>query len=316
VTGINGFLRWLKSVWLSAWPLCALILLMSLVAVRFLPAGYVRAAVAGPILLMVPGSLTLGALFGEGRRPQGALFAGFAALLGAIWSAFASLALYVVHVLITADSTYWCLLIVSAPLAIVAEGRLLLGRQGQGRRVSRKPGPTDPDLSDAEAEDAAMPAVVRGASYYSAVAVVAGVSLLAGGLYAYDHLPHPSPVGYTWLAWTGPQIKGDVLAGAHGTELHFQIVHHQSGTTAFRLSALWQGTRSQPLASPVTVSIGPNRTFQGALDVPPLPDGCTYRIVVALTAARQVDPLTKKPPTWSINADIRDPRKSARTCKR
>jgi hypothetical protein len=141
------------------------------------------------------------------------------------------------------------------------------------------------------------------------------VSLLAGGLYAYDHLPHPPPAGYTWLAWTGPQIKGDISVGPAGTKLSFQIVHHQPDTAAFRLSALWESNNPRPLASPVTVSVGPNRTFQGALLVPPLPDGCTYRIVVALTAARQLDPLTKKPRTWSINADVRDPGKPAKTCQ-
>ena len=141
------------------------------------------------------------------------------------------------------------------------------------------------------------------------------MSLLAGGLYAYDHLPHPAPAGYTWMAWTGPPIKGDIAIGSAGTKLGFQIVHHQSDTTTFKLSAAWLGSTSRPLAKPLTFSIGPNQTFRGALFVPPLPDGCTYRIVVALTAARQIDPLTKKPQTWSINADVHDPSKSSKTCK-
>ena len=64
------------------------------------------------------------------------MFVCYAALLGVVWSIFASLALYVDGVLITADSTYWCLLIVSAVLAIVAEARLLLGRPGSGRRAA------------------------------------------------------------------------------------------------------------------------------------------------------------------------------------
>ena len=40
--------------------------------------------------------------------------------------------------------------------------------------------------------------------------------------------------------------------------------------------------------------IGPNQTFHGTLFVPPLSNGCTYRIVVTLTTAPQIDPLTKR----------------------
>ncbi len=288
-----------------------LLVFASLAAVRLL-SGDTRAIVAAPILLIVPGSLTLGAVFSQRRRPQGTAFVCYAALLSAVWSVFASLALYVRNLLITAESTYWCLLIISAVLAIVAEARLLLG--GRGRRAAHKPEFLDSDLPDAEHDDAEASAA-KGAGYYSIVAVAAGISLLAGGLYVHDHLPHPAPTGYTWMAWTGPPIRGDIAIGSVGKELRFEIVHRQLDTTTFRLTAAWLGTPSRPLAKPVTLSIGPNKTFRGALLVPPLPDGCTYRIVVALTAARQIDPLTKKPQTWSINADVHDPSKSTKTCK-
>ena len=293
-----------------------LLLFASLAAVRLLPEGYSRAAVAAPILLMVPGSLMLGAVFNQRRRPQGATFVCYALLLGAVLSAFASLALYAGGVLITAESTYWCLLVVSTALAIVAQARILLGRQGRGRRAVPRYDSPDPDEFDAEADDAGRATAARGARYYPIVAIVAGTSLLAGGLYAYDHLPHPTPTGYTWIAWTGPPIKGDIAIGSVGLNLGFQIAHHQSGTTTFKLSAVWLGSTSQPLAKPLAFSIGPNQTYRGALFVPPLPDGCTYRIVVVLTAAQQIDPLTQRPQTWSINADVHDPGKSSKACKR
>jgi hypothetical protein len=316
MTSAHGLLPRFKSLWLSTWPLWILLVFASLAAARLLPEGYARAAVAAPILLMVPGSLTLGATFSQRRRPQGAMFVCYAALLSAVWSAFASLALHVLGVLITADSTYWCLLAVSAVLAIVAEARLLLGRPEGSHRTANKPETPDPLPFDTGSDDAVPPADIRGANYYYAiVAVVAGISILGGGLYVYDHDPHPAPVGYTWMAWTGPQIKGDIAVGSAGTELHFQIVHRQSDTTTFRLSAAWLVTPSRPLAKSLTLSIGPNRTFRGALFVPPLPDGCTYRIVVSLTAARQIDPLTKKLSTWSINADVYAPGKSLAACK-
>jgi hypothetical protein len=317
VIGTRSLLRGLTPLWLWTWPLWTVVVFASLAAVRPLPGGYARAAITAPILFMVPGSLTLGAIFSQRSRPRGAAFICYAALLGAAWSAFASLALYASGVSITAANTYGCLLIVSTVLAIVAESRLLFGRPGTGRRAARQAETLDPDLSEAEVSEAERPASTRwgGGVYYAVPAVVAGVSLLAGGLYAYDHLPHPAPVGYTWIAWTGPQIKGNIAVGSTGTSLHFQIVHHQSDTTAFRLSAAWLGNTSQPLAKPLTLSIGPDRTFQGAVFIPPLPTGCTYRIVVVLTAARQINPLTKKPQTWSINADVHDPHKSSKTCK-
>jgi hypothetical protein len=313
VTRTYGVLRRFKPLWLSAWPFWTLLVFVSLAAVRLLPGGYIRAAVAAPILLIIPGSLTLGAVFSQRRRPVGVAFVCYAALLSAIWSAFASLALYVGGVLITANSTYWCLLIFSAVLAIVAEVRLLLG-PGRGRRAFRKPETLDSDLSDAEAGDTETSAA-KGGGYYALVAVVVGVSLLAGGLYVYDHLSHPAPTGYTWMAWTGAPINGDIAVGSVGKELRFEIVHHQSETTTFRLSAVWLGSPPRPMAKALTLSIHPNQTFRGALFVPPLPDGCTYRIVVALTSGQQIDPLTQKPQTWTINADVHDPGKSLKKCK-
>jgi hypothetical protein len=315
VTGNHGFLRRFELVWLSAWPLWALVVFASLAVVHLLPGGDVRAALAAPILLTVPGSLTLGAIFSQRHRPRGTIFVCYAALLSAAWSIFASLTLYACGILIAAASTYWCLLIFSAVLAIVAETRLLLEWPGRGRRVARKPETIDPDLSQAEANDTETPSAARTRGYYAVLAIVAGVSLLGGGLYAYDHLPHPASTGYTEIAWTGHQIDGDVAIGRVGSGLGFQIVHHQSVATTFRLSAAWLGTPSRPLAKPVTLSIGPNQTFRGTLFLPPLPDGCTYRIVVTLTATRLINPLTKKLQTWSINVDVHEPSKSLKTCK-
>jgi hypothetical protein len=313
MTGTRRIPLMIKPLWSWTWPCWALLVFAGLAAMRFPEGGYARATVAAAILLMVPGSLTLAAVFSRRLRPRGLLFVCYAALLSAIWSAFASLGLYVAGELITAKSTYWFLLAVSAVLAVVAEARLLLERPGRGRRAARRLEALN--RSDDQADDIETPAGAGGAGYYSIVAVVAGVCLLAGGLYAYDRLPHPAPTGYTWIAWTGPPIEGDTAIGSAGKKLSFQIVHQQPDTTTFKLSAAWQGDPSTPLAKPITFSIGPDQTFHGALFIPALPNGCTYRILVALTAARQIDPLTKKPQTWSINADIYDPSKPSKACK-
>jgi hypothetical protein len=313
VTGTRRIAPMIKPLWLSTWPCWALLVFAGLAAMRFPEGGYARATMAAAILLVVPGSLTLAAVFSRQRRPRGLVFVCYAALLSAIWSAFASLGLSVARELITAESMYWCMLAVSAALAVAAEARLLVERPRRGRRAARRLEVLN--QSDDQADDAEAPAGASGAGHYSIAAVVAGVCLLAGGLYAYDRLPHPAPTGYTWIAWTGPPIEGDIAIGSTGKKLSFQIVHHQPDITTFRLRAAWLGNPSTPLAKPITFSIGPNQTFQGALFIPALSNGCTYRILMTLTAARQIDPLTKKTQTWSINADVYDPSKPSKTCK-
>ena len=310
----HGFLREARLLWLAYWPLWALVVFAGLAITRLLPQGYARAAVAVPIMLLVPGSLTLGAAFSQRHRPRAATYLCYAMLVSAIWWVFADLLLYGLNIKITADSSYFALLAVSAALAIVIGARRLLGSPGRGRRVALKADVPAPDLSAAEAEGAKIPKAVRGSPYNGIAAAVAGVALLAGGLYAYDHLPHPAPIGYTWIAWTGPHLAGAVAVGPAGTDLRFQVIHHQADPATFRLSATWLGIPSRPLAKPLTVRIGPDRTFRGTLFVPTPPDGCTYRIAVTLTADKQISP-TKQPQSWTINADVHDPGKSLKTCQ-
>jgi hypothetical protein len=310
VTPIYNLLRKAKHLWMTLWPLWTLLAFSGLAAVRSLPVGYVRAALAVPILLLAPGSLTFGAAFSQHARPRGLPYLCYAGLLGAIWSVFASLVLYALGYLITADTTYFALLIASTALAIAAGARLLLSRPGRGRRVAPKPEISATDLSAAEIHDAKSPTrAAQGAAFSAVGAVIAGVGLLSGGLYAYDRLPHPAPVGYTWMAWAGPPVEGAIAVGSSGTNIHFQITHHQAVGAKFRLSAAWLGSPSKPLAKPLTLNIGPDKTFGDTLFIPPLPNGCTYRIVITLTA------LTKRPQSWTINADVHDPGKSTKTCR-
>jgi hypothetical protein len=312
---LRPLLHGLRLLWLSAWPLWSLVLLACLVFIQSLPEGYGRALVAAPILLMVPGSLTLGAVFSQRVRPQGAAFVACSALLSLLCLAFASLALYVSHVLITAISAYWCVLLISAVLAIASETRVLFG-QGKGRRAAGNPRSLDSDMSGTEDDEVEMTSGARrGAIYHVVAAAILGGGLLAGGLLTYNHLPRPAPKGYTWIAWTGPPMRGPVPVGPGGTKLGFRVVHHQTGTATFRLSAVWLGRFSRPLASSIVLNIGPDKTFRGALFVPPLPDGCTYRIVVALSAVRKTDRSNNVLKSWSINADVHDPSQSLKKCK-
>lgn len=314
MTSIQGGMRRLKAAWLTAWPIWAVLIFASLVGLHSMPVGFTRVATAAPILLIVPGSLTLGAVFGVRQRPQGAAFVCWAVVVSAIWLAFSSLALYALGVLITAASTSWCLFVVSAVLALVAEARLVFGRPGGGHSAARRIEASDPDGPDSEADDADAPAGGR-QGFYSIVAIGTGVCLLSGGLYAYDRLPHPEPVGYTFMAWTSPRDATKFDVSDVGADLHFQIVHRESQTGNFRLTAAWLGSRPRSLANPLTFSIGPNKTFRGALFVPPLPNGCLYRIIVTLTAPREIDPQTHKPQTWSIDADVHDSGKPSKTCQ-
>jgi hypothetical protein len=272
--------------------------------------------VAAPILLIVPGSLTLQAALGRRWRPQGVNFTCGAALLSVLWSAFASLALYILHVLITAYSTYLCLLAICTVLAIMAQTRLLLDRPDTGHRAASRAEAADlnesnasvmansSDLWDTQTEDVDPPSVLTRAAY-AVAAVVVGGSLLTGGALAYTHVSHPATTGYTQIAWTGSSITGDITVGSSGAKLPFEIVHQQSDTTVFRLSAAWMGASTEPLAPPVTLRIGPRKTVHGVLTIPAPPGGCIYHIVVTLAAPGLIDPLTKRLQTWSINIDVR-----------
>jgi hypothetical protein len=303
---MQASLQKLKPLWLSAWPLLALVVFTSLAATHWLPGGYARAAVAAPIL-MIPGYLTLGAVFGPDSRPRGAAFICYSALLSVIWLGFSSLALYLLIGRITTDDMYWCLLVICAVLATVAQARLELGRRttsswATGRDESLNPDP--PRLQTLTAP------------FYAAIAVVAGLSLLVGGVYLRAHLPHPAPVGYTLMAWEYPQGTGEITVGSVGTKLPFEIIHRQASTATFRLSAAWQGRPSGSLAKPQALRLGPNETFHAALFVPSLPRGCTYRVVITLTATRELDPFTRRLQSWSINAWVHGQGKLQRMCKR
>jgi hypothetical protein len=270
-----------------------------------LPGGYARAVVIVPIVLMVPGSLTLGVIFGQRRRPGGVAFVCLSVLLSVLWLGFASLALSRFRVLITAVSLYWCLFVICGVLAIVAQARLMTDHRAT--RGARSLPQTPPDSRP--------PAATRGAVLYPVAAVLAGFALLAGGVHLQESLPRPAPAGYTWMAWKYPEGTADFVIGSAGSKLPFTIVHRQAGTATFRLTAAWQGQPSRSLANPLTLRLRPGQTLHGALFVPPLPAGCTNRVVLTLTATGQVDPLTKKPPAWSVNAGVHGPGKPRKTCQ-
>jgi hypothetical protein len=274
--------------WRTVWPCWLALLFAGLAIVRLLPAGPERALVAAPILLCVPGALTLGALL-AGRRPYGIWFGCLAAVLSMIWAAFASLALYVVKVPITAESTYWCLLLICGLLATVTQVRLVREQ---------------PDSAGAPA------AGLRDRAGYPLASAAAGAALLAAGTYGYLHLPHPAPVGYTWIAWSGPRVEGIMPVRGSGVTMPFEIEHEEPAAATFRLTAAWTGSTQQyPLAKPLIVRIGPDKTVRGSLDIPPPPGACAYRIVVTLAELGPADP-----PTWSINADVRRQGKRPNEC--
>jgi hypothetical protein len=280
--------------WRTVWPCWLLLIFAGLAAARALPAGPERAAIAAPILLSVPGALTMGALL-AGRWPRGTWSACLAALLSMIWAAFASLALYLLHVLITTESTYVCLLLICALLAFVAQCRLIFASPGNAGAPAGNAGAPAASAQDVRETSAWMKAG------YPLAAVAAGAALLAGGTYGYLHAPHPEPAGYTWIAWSGQQVAGVIPVGDSGLTMPFEIEHRQPDAAAFRLTAVWTGTGQQhAIAKPVSFRIDPDKTMRGVLAVPPPPGGCTYRVVVTLTELGVAHPRS-----WSVNADVR-----------
>jgi hypothetical protein len=301
----------------TAWPCWLLLIFAGLAAARALPAGPERAVIAAPVLLSVPGALTLGALL-PGRWPPGAWSSCLAAVLSMIWAAFASLGLYLLHVLITAENTYVCLLLVCAVLAFAAQCRLILASPGTPAASAQDDRETGAGLTAGlktgltaglKTGLAAGPKAGLTAGYLLA-AVAAGAALLAGGTYAYLHAPHPTPSGYTWIAWSGKQVAGVIPVGDSGMTMPFEIDYQQPGTAAFRLTASWTGT-GQPhsLATPVSFRINPGKTMHGVLAIPPPPGGCTFRVVVTLTELGQAHPQS-----WSVNADVRNQARRQNAC--
>jgi len=306
MSAVQALMQKLKPLWLSDWPGLVLLLFASTAVLGWMPGGYGRAVLAVPILLMVPGSLTVGAVFGMDGRPGGAAFICYSALLSVIWFGFASLLLYLLGVPITNDDMYWSLLVICAALAVIAQARMGPGPSTASSRAGGSRESLDPDPPGPRA---------LAAPFYAIVAVVAGLSLLAGGVYMQAHLSRPAPAGYTWLAWEHPKGTAEFTTGSAGTKLPFKIVHRQAGSSSFRLSAAWQGSPPGSLAKPMALRLGPNQTFNAALFVPPLPRGCTYRVVITLTATRQLDPFTRRPQNWSINAWVYGQGKLRKMCK-
>jgi O-antigen/teichoic acid export membrane protein len=302
----------LKPIVLAAWPILAFVVFAALAVAHRLPTGYVRAAAVLPIILLVPGALAVCAIFGQRRRPLGVVFTGYAMLLSVALLAFVSLGLYMLHILITATSTYWALLVVCSIFAVVAESRLLSesrtsdwvnGTTGNSPNEGFRNG-----SNSAPSGEKGRPLVVLGGT-------IAGLILLFGGVYYYEHVPHPASPGYTELAWTNAGQRDTVAVGPAGTTLKFEVISQQSTRTRFRLTAEWEGAAlARRLAAPITFSMGPNVTYNGSLFVPPPADGCMYRVVVSMVAIGQMDPLTGHQASWSINANVHKQGSSGNAC--
>ena len=275
--------------WSAVWPGYLLAAFAALALALLAPGGPARAVVTIPVLIGVPGALTLGAIAVR-RFVDAVAFGGLAAVLGVIWLAFAALFLNAVQVRISAVSVYACLLVTCVILATVAQWRLL--RQGDAEPAS--------DVLSAVSEPGGLPGR---APWYAAVAVLAGAALLGGGTLAYVHGPHPAPTGYTWLAWTGIRGDGVIPVGPAGLTLPLEIKHEQSGTGKYRLTAGWSSGadgKQHALAKPQTIKISADKTVIARLTIPRPAGGCAYRVVVTLTQLG-----VAHPQSWSVNADVR-----------
>jgi hypothetical protein len=284
----------LRYPWSEAWPWYLLAAFAALALTAVVPGGPVRAAAVVPVLLGVPGALTLGAAQAR-RSVDAAAFGGLAVVLSALWLAFAALILTVVQVPVSGVSVYVCLLLVCCALAAAAARRLRRRAEDEPATLAeREPA----DMLSVPDEAGASPG--RGA-WYAVGGALAGAALLGGGVLAYTSSPHPAPAGYTWLAWSGAQVSGVIAVGAHGIRLPFGITHQEPGTTEYRLTAGWTGGgQVHPLTAPRTVRVGGDKTVWGALSIPQPPGACAYRVVVTLTELG-----TARPRSWSVNADVR-----------
>jgi hypothetical protein len=310
----------LRYPWSDAWPCYLLVVFAALALTAMVPGGPARAVLTVPVLLGVPGALTLGAA--QARRSVDATaFGALAVMLSLLWLAFATLILTAVKVRISGSSVYVCLLLVCCVLAAAAQWQLrrraardraMLRARYDGGAIGRAPGGTGGRPPGRQLLPAREPADVlcvpdeigasskRGA-WYAIGGVLAGAALLGGGALAYTSMPHQAPVGYTWLAWSGPKPDGVMAVGADGIKLPFTIAREQPGTADYRLTASWTGGgTAHALAAPRTLRVGGGKTVTAVLSVPRPPGACAYRIVVTLTELG-----TARPQSWSINVSVR-----------
>ena len=253
-----------------------------------------------PVLLGVPGALTLGAAQAR-RRVDATAFGALAFLLSALWLAFATLILTVFKMRISGVSVYACLLLVCCVLTAAAQWQL---RRRAGDEDAVLPSREPADMLSVPDEIGASPK--RGA-WYAVGGVLAGAALLGGGALAYAGAPHQAPAGYTWLAWSGAKANGVIAVGAHGIRLPFEIAHQAPGTTEYRLTASWTGGgKAHALAAPQTLRVGGDKIVRATLSIPQPPGACAYRVVVTLTELG-----TARPQSWSINAGVRADRAPA-----
>jgi hypothetical protein len=286
--------RRLRYRWPDAWPCYLLAAFAALALTAAMPGGPPRAVLAVPVLLGVPGALTLGAA--QARRSVDATaFGALAVMLSVLWLAFSTLILTEFKVRISGVSVYVCLLLICCALTAAAQRQLR-------RRAAGKPAvlPADEPADVLSVPDEIGAAPKRGA-WYAVGGVLAGTALLAGGALAYAHAPHPAPAGYTWLAWSGAKASGVIMVGAQGAALPFEITHQEPGPTEYRLAATWTGDgKAHALATPRTLRVSGDKTVRATLSIPPPPGACAYRIVVTLTELG-----TAHPQSWSINAGVR-----------
>lgn len=284
----------LRYPWSDAWPWYLFAAFAALALTAVVPGGLARAILAVPVLLGIPGALTLGAA--QARRGVDTIaFCALAVMLSALWLAFAALILTVVQVPISGVSVYVCLLFVCGVLAAGARRQLRRRAAGEGTtHAEREP----PDVLCVPDEAGASP---RRGAWYAVGGALAGAALLGGGALAYVSAPHQPPAGYTWLAWSGAKANGVIAVGPHGIALPFAITHEQPGTSRYRLTASWTGGgKSHALAPPRLLRVAGDKTVAATLSIPQPPGPCAYRVVVTLTELG-----TARPRTWSINAGVR-----------
>lgn len=283
----------LRHRWPDAWPCYLLAVFAALALTMVLPGGPARAVLAVPVLVGVPGALTLGAARAR-RSVDATAFGALAVMLSALWLAFATLILAALKVRINGVSVYVCLLLVCCALTAAAQWQL---RRRAACEQAAVPAPEPADALSVPDEIGASAS--RGA-WYAVGGVLAGVALLAGGVVAYTSAPHRAPVGYTWLAWSGAKPNGVVAVGARGISLPFEITRQAPGATEYRLTASWTGGgKAHALAPPRTLRVS-DRIVRGTLSIPQPPGGCAYRVVMTLTELGTARRLSR-----SINVGVR-----------
>jgi uncharacterized membrane protein len=277
-------------------PLVALALGAAALAIAVVLPSPLRAIVALPIALLLPGYALLLAAFGDARERDGVATAALGAALSISLYPLVALSLFALSIRLSTTSVLVATEIVVLALGVVAGVRTRPGRENEradegpggtvlvgvlggipllrlrpARSASGLPVPAGPEASPWRG--------ARGGLLFAGL-VGAACAIVALGLHVFPGAPAD---GYTQLSLAGSQLKhaGAPFVAGPGRRARVDITvsNHSSEAVTYRLSATVRGTASWHGRAVTVVAHG---TWTGSVQGSVPAGGCLHRLLVDL----------------------------------